>query len=93
MTRTPEQISAEIRAWDLSDVTDLRALIAELSKCRDENDDPIDTQDYIDMTSLPSAEIPDDVDTSYPVWAVDRSGYAMVGDGADRIEHLDEVRA
>lgn len=91
-TRTPDEIAAAITAWDTRDVRELRELLAELSACRTNNGDPIDTQHYVDMTSLPSAEIPDDVDTSYPVWAVDKSGNALVGDDATAIEPLDALR-
>lgn len=93
IARAPEAIVADIRAWDLSDIRVLRDLLNELDGCRDEDGAEIDTQAYIDMTSLPSAEIPADIDTSYPVWAVDLDGNALVGDDANEIETLDEIRA
>ena len=92
MDRTPERIAVEIVEWDLRDVADLRVLLQELAACRDESGEPIDTQAFVDMSMLPSFDIPPDIDTSYPVWAVDKSGRALVGDNADRIETLDQVR-
>lgn len=92
MTRTPEAIAAKIKAWNLSDVRDLRDLLAELSACRDESCDRIDVEAYIDTTSLPSAPIPDDIDTGYPVWAVDVHGVALVGDDMRGVESLDSIR-
>jgi len=37
------------------------------------------------MTDLPSAEIPVRIDTSYPLWAVDKRGRALAGAAADEI--------
>jgi hypothetical protein len=91
--RDPETIAAEILAWDLQDVRKLRDLIAELDACRDEYDRRLNAQDYVDFSDLPSAPIPDDIDTGYPVWAMDVQGYALVGSDARSIEHIDEIRA
>ncbi len=49
--------------------------------------------DYVRMDALPSAPIPEEVDTGYPVWAVDKRGQALVGEGADEVESIEEVRA
>ena len=91
--RGPHDIAADIRAWDKIDVTDLRALLDDLSACRDDDGAPIDTQGYIDMSDLPTADIPDDIDESYPIWAIDESGYVLCGDNADAVMTLDELRA
>ena len=48
--------------------------------------------DVVDMTSLPSAPIPDDIDTSYPVWAMDSAGYCLVGATADEVAHVDIIQ-
>jgi hypothetical protein len=93
-TRTPEMIAAEIKAWNLRDVRDLRDLLAELLACRDENGDEIDPRAYgVNTADLPSAPIPEWVDTGYPVWAVDLDGYALVGDDLSGVKHLDDLRA
>jgi hypothetical protein len=90
LTRTPETIAAEITAWDCRDVRVLRDLLAELRACRDENGDAIDPRAYgVDTADLPSAPIPEWVDTSYPVWAVDVNGYALVGSGLDEVLHIE----
>jgi DNA-binding XRE family transcriptional regulator len=94
-TRTPETITAEIKAWDCRDVRKLRDLLSELRACRDENGDEIDPRAYgVDTANLPSAPIPDWVDTGYPVWAVDVNGYALVGELLDTVEHVisEEIR-
>jgi hypothetical protein len=91
--RDPETIAAEIAAWDLQDVRKLRDLIVELGACRDEFGGHINAQHYVDFSNLPSAPIPNDIDTGYPVWAMDVQGCALVGLGARDIEHIDEIRA
>ena len=44
------------------------------------------------MCNLPSAPIPPDIDTGYPVWAMDNHGYCLVGNTADEIEHVNSIR-
>jgi hypothetical protein len=90
--RDPETVAAEIRAWDLQDVRKLRDLIVELGAYRGELGGYINAQHYVDFSDLPSAPIPDDIDTGYPVWAMDVQGYALVGLDARDIEHVDTIR-
>jgi len=52
-----------------------------------------EVQDYVRADALPSAPIPEGVDTAYPVWAIDKQGMALVGPGADEVESVEEVRA
>lgn len=72
---------AKIVLWDLEDITELRDLLNTINR------------DEIDMSDLPSADIPEDVDTSYPVWAMDKAGNMLVGDAADQVMTLAEYRA
>ena len=50
-------IVQRIKSWDKVDIKQLRDLVTELSGLRDEYGDPIDTQLYLDMSSLPSTQI------------------------------------
>lgn len=90
MTKTPESIANEIKQWDRQSVARLRGLIAELNGAIS-GDDHIER--HIDMTDLPTADIPDDVDTSYPVWAMDVDGNMLTGECADEIMTIAEYRA
>lgn len=93
MTNTnTSTIAANIRNWDMQSVHYLRDQIAALRLCRDDNGDEIDTQHWVDMTSLPSAPLPADIDASWPIWAVDVNGMALVGDDATGVMSLDEIR-
>ena len=87
MPRTANVIAADIASWNLADIKVLRDLIAELSAACE------DTQEFIDMSALPTAPIPADIDTAFPVWAVDVDGNALVGNDAKDIKTLDQVRA
>ena len=69
--------------WDGEDIGELIELLQEAKKF-DAN---------IDMASLPGAPIPDDIDTSYPVWAMDRSGNMLVGNDADQTMTIEEYRS
>ena len=85
-TNAAETIAEAIKNWDCKDVNALRDLVIALKGCCD------DPQAYADMTALPSAAIPADIDLGYPVWAADVRGNALVGDGATIIETFDEIR-
>lgn len=83
-----EHIEKRVGAWDHEHIEDLQSIIAEIPK--DLKSDP---KFYgVDMTDLPSEPMPDDIDTSYPVWSIDKNGYCLVGDTADRITHINQIR-
>jgi hypothetical protein len=91
LDRAARIIAREVRAWDTEDVSRLVELLTKLDETTDRADRK--AEDYVRMDSLPSAPIPEGVDTGYPVWAVDKRGMALVGPGADEVESVDEVRA
>jgi hypothetical protein len=91
LDRAARVIAREVRAWDTEDVSRLVELLTRLDEITDRADRK--AEDYVRMDSLPSAPIPEGVDTAYPVWAVDKQGQALVGEGADEVESIEEVRA
>ena len=91
LDRAARIIAREVRAWDTDDVSRLVELLTKLDETTDRADRK--AEDYVRMDSLPSAPIPEGVDTAYPVWAVDKRGMALVGPGADEVESVEEVRA
>lgn len=79
-----------IRDWDGEYVEDLRYWLRTLDKvCEAGNLDP---QGYVDMSNLGGWELPNDVETCFPVWAMDEKGDMLVGVGADDIENIDNYR-
>ena len=93
LDRAARIIAREIRAWDTEDISELVELLTRLDEIVDRADGRVEVQDYVRMDALPSAPIPEGVDTAYPVWAVDKRGMALVGPGADEVESVEEVRA
>lgn len=91
LDRAARIIAREIRAWDTEDISRLVELLTRLDETADRAGRK--AEDYVWMDSLPSAPIPEGVDTAYPVWAVDKHGMALVGPGADEIESIEVVRA
>jgi len=89
-------VARQIKSWNRVNIEHLRRLVSEFQDLQTiaENDgEPFEGRDYgIDWSSLPSADLPKDLDTSYPVWAMDEAGRCLVGDGLNRIEHLTEVQ-
>ena len=70
----------------------IEKLIEELAEIERGLSEEQKLEDVVDMASLPSAPIPPDIDTSYPVWAMDTRGYCLVGSTADQIERVDSIR-
>jgi len=91
LDRAARIIAREIRAWDTEDVSWLVELLTRLDEIANRGDQS--AEDYVRMDALPSAPIPEGIDTAYPVWAVDKQGMALVGPGADEVESVEEVRA
>jgi hypothetical protein len=83
-------IISEIQSWDLDDIHKLKGLLEELDAALGSTD--FSLEDFVDITELPSAKIPDDIDTGYPVWAMDNDGFCLTGKTIDDIEHVDRVR-
>ncbi len=91
LDRAARIIAREIRAWDTEDISRLVEMLTKLDEIADRAGRK--AEDYVRMEALPSAPIPEGVDTAYPVWAVDKRGMALVGPGADEVESVEEVRA
>jgi len=91
LDRAARIIAREIRAWDTEDISELVELLTKLDEIVDRAS--WEVQDYVRADALPSAPIPEGVDTAYPVWAVDKQGMALVGPGADEVESVEAVRA
>ena len=86
-----ECCSEELKFWDGGRIEDLRYWLRTLDKvCEAGNLDP---QAYVDMSDLGGWELPNDVETCFPVWAMDEKGDMLVGVGADDIENIDNYRA
>src|SRR5690606_25602204 len=67
LDRAARIIAREIRSWDTEDISRLVELLAKLDEIVDRGD--WEVQDYVDMTALPSAPIPEGVATAYPAGA------------------------
>ncbi len=92
--RDPQIIAAEIDAWDHRSVRRLGELLQELDAVLCERGDGTKSEDLVDPAVLPTADIPADLDTSYPIWAIDEAGKCLCGwsaTGMD-IQSVAEVR-
>ena len=89
-------VARQIKKWNRVNVEHLRRLVSEfqdLQTIAENGGEPFEARDYgIDWSSLPSADLPSSLDTSYPVWAMDESGQCLVGESLNQIEHLTEVQ-
>ena len=85
-----EWCAGEVDEWDGERVETLRYWLHALDRVCEHED--LERQHFVDMSQLGGAPIPDDVNTSHPVWAMDAKGDILVGDRADEIENVDEFR-
>ena len=83
--------SEEIGCWDGVRIEELRYWLHALDRVCEAGS--LDRQGYVDMSDLGGVTLPDDVVTSFPVWAMDEKGDMLVGDGADGIENVEQYRA
>ena len=70
-------IAAAIMAWDKKDADVLVEMLQALDQFCDDND--LELGFYVDLADLPSADIPTDVDTEYPIWAMDVNDKLVTG--------------
>lgn len=87
--RASGMLKGEIMAWNRQDIDYLVALLQKHDDIAERLESR--TEDMIDLSSLPTEEIPAGLET-YPVWALDVSGRALVGADAGDVESLGEIR-
>lgn len=85
---TVEELKTAIENWDRDDIKELLQLLRDLESVIEE---PMKLDQVVDMTDLPSMPIPNGLEM-YPIWAMDQSGYCLVGAAADSIEHIKTIR-
>jgi hypothetical protein len=83
-------LASRIASWDCESIEELEALLNDLRRFCEQNDKIV--EDFVDLASLPTADIPDDVDTAYPVWAMDQQDNLLIGTDSFEIMTLDEYR-
>lgn len=89
-----------IANWNKENIYELRDMLNELpiairNALADEEISEAEAEFYksrVDITDLPSVDIPDDIDTGYPVWAMDNNGMCLTGDDMQMIDSVDEIR-
>ncbi len=96
-----ERFIEQIKNWDTEYIEELQGRLNDFDKevpaaflrgaiDADEQDHYL--KDSIDYSALPSAPIPDDIHTNYPIWACDHSGRCLVGEDMQMINTLAEIR-
>ncbi len=84
-----EQVRAyDPRAEPIEDLRDLLAEVHEVLGAVNQITHQGDGEERygIDMSDLPSIEIPEGIDTAYPVWAMSSDGGMLTGECADRVD-------
>jgi hypothetical protein len=89
LSKTPQAIALAVKNWDHEKIEDLMDLLIQL---KDACGEDRNSEAYLDFTSLPSEDIPADVDTSFPVWAMDKRGVLLTGSSCDDTMTIEEYR-
>ena len=79
----------QIFKWDGSDVRDLKRWIKELKELCDKIG--LNVRDLVNFKKLTAQPVPDEL-VKFPVYALDRQGYCLIGAGFDEVLHVSEVR-
>jgi hypothetical protein len=79
-------IAAAITAWDKKDADALIEMLQSLEEFCYANE--LDSDNYVDLAHLPSAAIPTDVDTGYPIWAMDVDDNLITGQSIAELSTL-----
>lgn len=79
----------QIFKWDGADVRDLKRWLKELRELLDKIG--LNIRDLVNFKKLTSQPVPEDL-VKFPVYALDRQGYCLIGAGYDEVLHISEVR-
>jgi hypothetical protein len=75
-----------IYEWDMEDINHLKWCIDSIKfEISDPDFKTIRLDDLIDVKNLPTNRDIDKCHTSYPIWAVDKRGFALAGEAMDQI--------
>lgn len=100
MTEEIESMISRINGWDKESIFELREMLNEfpvlIRDARAEGEiTDAEAEFYkgrIDITDLPSVAIPEDIDTGYPVWAMDKEERCLTGEDMQSITSLTDIR-
>lgn len=83
----------KIKTWDKEEVETLLGWMNEIRVLLGKDTLTLSPKvdELIQMDALPTEPIPDELRT-YPIWAVDKQGMALVGPTADEIEELASIQ-
>ena len=79
-----DQLVENIMGWDHERIEALWDMITDLEMVYTR------LEDHIDLSALPSEPIPNGKET-YPIWAMDKSGNCLVGQGQLSIENISDI--
>jgi hypothetical protein len=89
-------LGEQVENWDMQDTLELKILMDEVKEVLGLVNQvaavgAAEDRYGIRIDSLPSAAIPEGIDTSYPVWAMDTSGRMLIGEAMDNITTITDV--
>ena len=79
-----------IKSWDKKNIHELKTMLDELSELIEQLETNCGVEQYIDFSDLPSEEFDNNL-AGYPIWAMDKKGFCLVGTDLSDIESIEEI--
>jgi len=83
-------LEKQILNWNQEDIKVLRNNIYEMRELLKRNFQ-VQIENFINMRSIPSVRIPEEIKQLYKIIAVDKKGYALYGVDMNRIVHITKI--
>lgn len=80
-------LKVRIDNWNTEDIRELKDILEQYHEVERE----CGVSDTVNYSSLNTQEIPDGLKT-YPIWAMDKKGRCLVGEAADSIEDIEDIK-
>lgn len=84
------ELESLIKNWNMEDIRQLKAWIGEIRILLQKNFQ-VQIENFMNMRSIPSAKVPDQIRQFYKVVAVDKKGFALFGPEMDKLSSLSKI--
>ena len=85
-----EGLEVKIRTWNMEDIRELKALIAEMRELLKKHFQ-VQIDHFMNMDKIPTQKIPEVLKQTYKILGVDKRGYALFGPDMDKISGINKI--
>ena len=81
----------KIKSWDKNNIADLKEMIDGLDIFLGQIYSELKTDNFLDTSDLPSENFDNNL-AGYPVWAMDKKGFCLVGAGLCEVQSIKDIK-